>query len=299
MTESTGPIVVGVDGSHAAVTAVRWAAAEARLRHRGLRLIHATEEVSLNSPKALPAHLNLRDVLQIRGRRWLGAARDAAREVAPELDPHLVLSHDTVLSALQTESESANLLVLGVPDHRSPLGRALAGSVATSLAARGACPLALVRGHVAEDHLPTDGPVVVGLDGSPASEEALALAFEEASLRHALLVAVHSWDDRLANALFGEARSVPDRSEADVHERDLIEHRLAAWREKYPDVDAEVRVLRGRPAQRVLDLADHAQLIVVGSRGFGSVTGMLLGSTSRAVMTYALCPVLVVRAQEA
>jgi len=54
-------------------------------------------------------------------------------------------------------------------------------------------------------------------------------------------------------------------------------------------------VLRGHPAQRLLDLADHAQLIVVGSRGFGSVTGTLLGSTSRAVMTYALCPVLVAR----
>jgi len=68
--------------------------------------------------------------------------------------------------------------------------------------------------------------------------------------------------------------------------------RLAAWQERYQDIHVERLVQRGRPAQALLDLGDRAQLLVVGSRGRGGLAVLALGSTSQAMMSYALCPVV-------
>jgi len=289
-----GPIVVGVDGSDAALHAVRWAAAEARQRRRGLRLVHAINDVSLSYPRALPTRQDLRGVLRMRGQRLLRAARDVAREVAPEIDLHLELSYDGPTPVLLAESASASLLVLGTKGLR-PVGRILTGSVSVALAARAECPVALVRGHVAEEAPPTEGPVVVGVDGSPASEEAIGIAFEEASWRKTPLVALHSWDDAFLAGVFEETRWTLDKPAVEEHERELLAQRIAGWQEKYPDVRVDRVVVRGHPAERLLDVADGAQLIVVGSRGRGGLVGMVLGSTSQSVMSYALCPVIVAR----
>ena len=291
---SAGPIVVGVDGSDAALHAARWAAAEAAQRHRELRLVHAIDDVALSYPRPLPTTEDLHGVLRMRGRRLLRAARDAVHEVAPGLTPHVELSRTGAAATLLEESETASLLVLGTPGLR-PLGRVFVGSVSIAVAAHAQCPVALIRGHVAEDAPPTEGPIVVGIDAAPSSEDAIALAFEEASWRQAPLIAVHCWNDAFLAAVFEEMRWTLDRPAIEECERELLAQRLAGWREKYPDVTVERRVVRGRPAEALLDVADRAQLIVVGSRGLGGFTGMLLGSTSQAVMSYALCPVLVAR----
>ncbi|TVT21629.1 universal stress protein [Amycolatopsis rhizosphaerae] len=291
---STGPIVVGVDGSLAALHAVRWAAAEAAQRHRGLRLVHATDDVSVDYPRPAPTTADLHHVLRMRGQHLLRAARDAAVEAAPGLDPQLELSHSGAAATLVGESAAASLLVLATAGLR-PLGRTFAGSVSISAVAHAHCPVALIRGHVAEESPPATGPVVVGVDGSPSSEEAIGVAFEEAAWRGTALVAVHAWDDSFLAEVFEEGRWKLDREAVEEHERELLAQRLAGWQEKYPDVPVERVVVAGRPAERLLDLADHAQLMVVGSRGRGGFAGMLLGSTSQAVMSYALCPVLVAR----
>lgn len=293
---TTGAVVVGVDGASAMPQAVRWAAEEANRRGRPLRLVHATDELSLNYPHVMPTSEDLRGVLRVRGQRLLRTARDAAREAAPGIEPELVLGREGPAATLLEASRTATLLVLATPGLR-PLGRFVAGSVSIALAAHASCPVALVRGHVAEDAPPTDGPVVVGIDGSPASEEAVAAAFEEASWRNAPLVAVHTWDDAFLATVFEETHWPLDQSAIDEREREVLGERLAGWQEKYPDVAVERVVTRGRPASALLDLADGAQLIVVGSRGRGGFAGMLLGSTSQAVMSYALCPVLVARHQ--
>ncbi|NKQ51813.1 universal stress protein [Amycolatopsis sp. K13G38] len=289
-----GPIVVGIDGSDNALHAARWAAAEAAQRHRELRLVHAMDDVSLSYPRPLPLSDDMSGILRMRGQRLLRTARDAVRDVDPTLTTHLELSHRGAAPTLIEESETAGLLVLGTWGLR-PTGRMLAGSISIALAAHAKCPVALIRGHVAEDEPPTEGPVVLGVDAGPSSEEAIAFAFEEASWRGVPLVAVHAWDDRFLAAVFEETRHELHWPAVEDHERELLAQRLAGWQEKYPDVRVDRVVRRGRAAEQLLDLADHAQLIVVGSRGRGGFSGLLLGSTSQAIMSYALCPVLVAR----
>ena len=295
MAERTaGPVVVGVDGSRSALNAVRWAAGEAAERNRTLRLIHAFDGFSSRWQGALPFADDVPGLFRKRGHRLLREARDVAREVGPRICVELELRHRGPAEALRAESESAALLVLGTPGIRV-LGRVLAGSVSIALAAHAKCPVALVRPHVAEEAPPAGGPVIVGVDGSPASEAAIALAFDEASWRRVPLIAVHAWDDAFLAALFEETRWTAERPAAEQHEAELLAQRLAGWQEKYPDVAVRRTVVRGRAAEVLLDLADRAQLILVGSRGRGGLAGMLLGSTSQALMSYALCPVIVAR----
>jgi nucleotide-binding universal stress UspA family protein len=227
----------------------------------------------------------------------LGEAREVARQASAEVAVETALSERRPAEALRAESAAAGLLVLGSTGIR-PLGRALLGSVSIALAAHAKCPVALIRPHAGEDPPAAGEPVVVGVDGSPAGDAALELAFDEASWRQVPLVAVHVWDDAFLAELFEEARSKLDRPAVEQHEHELLGQRLAGWQEKYPDVTVRRLVVRGRPGDELLSVADRAQLLVVGSRGRGGLTGMLLGSTSQAVMSYALCPVVVTRAED-
>ncbi|MFI7117430.1 universal stress protein [Amycolatopsis sp. NPDC049868] len=287
-------VVVGVDGSESAIRAVRWAVDQARRRHAELTLVHAIDDESLSHPRPMPTREDLGKMIRMRGHRLLRQARDAAREVAPDVHVSLVLQHERPVQALKDAAENADLLVLGTEGLR-PLGRVLVGSVSVALAAKAACPVALIRPHVAEEDTPHDGPVVVGIDGTRTSEAALALAFEEASWRQTELVALHCWDDTFLSAVFEETHWSLERSEFEESANEVLAERLAGWREKYPDVRVHREVVRGRPADELLKRADRAQLLVVGSRGRGGIAGMLLGSTSQAVMSYALCPVIVAR----
>jgi len=136
---------------------------------------------------------------------------------------------------------------------------------------------------------PAQAPVVVGIDGSPASEHATAIAFDEASRRGVDLVAVHTWSDA--------GYELPDEgwSEIQPEEDCLLSERLAGYRERYPDVSIR-RVLRpDRPAHALLEEAEHAQLLVVGSHGRGGFAGMLLGSVGSQVVQSARIPVIVAR----
>ncbi|MFJ8816637.1 universal stress protein [Amycolatopsis thermoflava] len=294
MSNFANPVVVGVDGSAASLGAVRWAATEARRRNVPLKLVHALDEASLGYPQPMPVHVDLTSLARQRGHRILRAASDAARAAEPDVDIQRNLRKEQVGAALLDESRSAAVLVLGTPPVRF-LGRFLAGSVTIALAAHAECPVAVVRPHVADDEPPAEGPVVVGVDASPSSDEAIAAAFDAASRRGAPLVAVHAWDDSYLGALFEETRWTLHRPAIEERERELLAQRLAGWQEKYPDVAVERIVVRGTPADRLLDHAEGAQLIVVGSRGRGGFAGMVLGSTSQSLITFALCPLLIVR----
>ena len=161
------------------------------------------------------------------------------------------------------------------------------GSIAMAVTTHGHCPVVVVRGPAQDVPPRQDGPVVVGVDGSPNSQAALSFAFETAALRGASLTVVHAWSDRPLRDLPMDWQLMQDESEA-------LSRLLVDDRARYPDVPVEQVVVRDGPAHVLLEHARTAQLVVVGSRGRGGFRGLLLGSTSQAMIHHAACPVVVV-----
>jgi nucleotide-binding universal stress UspA family protein len=284
-------VVAGVDGSECGLQAVRWAAAEASRRRLPLRLVaaHSWPMGGLVGDPGLG--VDPRAVLREVVLGHLAAAADAATRVAPQPEVERVEVTGYPVPVLQDESTRAELVVLGDRGLGGFTGL-LIGSVAVDLAAHSACPVVVVRGPEPDYATPLPEPVVVGVDGSPASEAAVAFAFEAASLRGVPLVAVHVWRDLLVDPTMAP---LLDWDAVESDEREVLAERLAGWTEKYPDVPVRRLVVRDRPARALVEESGRAQLVVVGSRGRGGFQGLLLGSVSQALLHHAHCPVAVVR----
>ncbi|MEU6641825.1 universal stress protein [Saccharomonospora sp. NPDC046836] len=289
----TGPIVVGVDTSDAATRAVRWAAETAAARNVPLRIVHGFGYTDHFYGGDLPLSPQLYAELEAHALRLLAAAHDEAAAVSSALRIEVAMPATAAVPLLLEESRSARMVVLG----SSGLGRfsgVLAGSTTLALTSHAACPVAVVRQRAEGTSAPADAPVVVGVDGSPVSEQAVAVAFREASLRGVPLVAVHAWLDV---EYVTEARVHFEGGAHEEDERRVLAERLAGWQEEYPDVTVERVTVLDRPRHQLLDRSRTAQLVVMGSRGRGGFRGLLLGSTSHALIQHAECPVLVVRPQ--
>lgn len=282
-------VVVGVDGSDDSLRAVRWAAAEAGRRGVPLRLVHAFDHTVEHVVGQPTVGEQEREVLMDQAHRLLTGAAAAAETAVPGLEVQAQLVTGYPVPVLADESGRAQLVVLGAAG-RGRFLELLAGSVASGLAAHGRCPVVVVRG---EDGGPA-APVVVGIDGTPASETAIAFGFEAAAARHAPLVAVHAWQTPLVGTVPADP-AVVSAVEAAAHE--ILAERLAGWGEKFPDVLVRRVVLNDRPAPLLVREARGAQLLVVGSRGHGLVAGAFLGSVGHALVHRAPCPVAVVRPQ--
>ncbi len=282
------PIVVGVDGSAWSLHAVRWAAEEAALRRVPLRLVHSVPLSAIRRGGNFEA-------LEDEGRRYVTQAQGGVRQIYPEVTVDVEVHTGDPVPVLVDLSRQARLLVVG----SRGLGKfsdLLAGSTAVALARHGHCPLAVIHGPIGEQAAARQGPVVVGVDGSPTSEAAVALAFEEASLRNLDLVAVHTWIDFSSDYSYAYARQfITDWEEIETEERELLAQRLAGWQEKYPDVTVKRVVTADRPVRHLLEQASHAPLLVVGSRGRGAISGALLGTTSQALIYHSPCPLLIAR----
>lgn len=291
----TGPVVVGVDGSPSALGAVDTAACEASLRGVELRVVHAFTWPAMHVPHGGsplgPPTGGLREMVE----GMVGQAVGRASIAAPGVEvSHAVVAGEP-LTVLEGQSRTAQLIVVG---HRGSGGfhKLLLGSTAVHLSAHGRCPVMVVRGRP-----DLAGPVVVAVDGSRQGQAAIAFAFAEAALRGADLMALHAWStwaDRGEHRL-GEpvdlADLIGDVNQIRAAEELVLAEALAGHQERYPDVTVRSRLVRGRTRQALIEASGRAQLMVVGARGRGGFTGMLLGSVSQAVLHHSHCPVTVVR----
>ncbi|MDT7839942.1 universal stress protein [Streptomyces justiciae] len=290
-----GPVVVGVDGSPAALTAVAVAAREAALRGTGLRLVHAfgwpSAHVPPTAPPWNPATAGLRELVD----GTLAEAERHARKAAPGVAVGREVVVGEPVLVLEAESRTASLAVVGSRG-LSRFGSLLLGSTAGHLAAHAACPVLVVRGRPRPA-----GPVLLAVDGSPASRGAVEFAFAQASLHGTDVIALHVWNTHTERAYDGPADPpfvTYDEDRLREEERRVLSEALGGLREKYPDVAVRRRLVRGRVRHTLIEASADAGLVVVGARGLGGFGGLLLGSVSQAVLHHAECPVAVVRSGE-
>ena len=284
-------IVVGVDESPVAKVAVQWATRDAELRKIPLTLVHAiSPEVATWPNVQLPPGLARwqRD----RGRRLVDDAFKVVEEASQRGGPAEIRTEilsSPAIPALVNLSKDAEMMVAGDQGSGRWPGRLL-GSVSSRLLRYAHCPVAII--HDQDPTMPDPGqaPVLVGVDGSPASELAIAIAFDEASRRNVGLIALHAWSDADVSDWPGI-----DWPATQPMAEEVLAERLAGWQDRYPDVEVNRVIVRDKPARQLVQRSEDAQLIVVGNRGRGGFAEMLVGSVGESVAQMARVPVIVAR----
>lgn len=274
----TQPIVlVAVDGSASSLQAARWAAGLHLHSRSSLRLVHVVD----------------------------GAAEEAGehpewlRELSADLKKSGMGNTVDVVAAAEVDSElerlrhEADLVVLGSYGDGAGCGMRV-GHTALALLDDATCPVAIVRGREQRSPIPDYGVVAVGADGSTESIAALELAAELAEGWEATLLVLHTWCDAFGEPGQG-VRRLPeawDRMAGDAAA--LLATAVHTVQAAHPELDIDQRVVADEPLNALLDVAAGARLVVVGSRGTRSTPGTAMCSTSRGLVEFAPCPVLVV-----
>ncbi|MGL6235625.1 MAG: universal stress protein [Segniliparus sp.] len=292
MSYSNSPsVVVGFDGSESSAQAARWAAQIALRENIPCVLLHAVSMPHFGAAGVL-FDGDFVWAIEEEGKQLVEEFGEQLAAECPGLPLEVEVRTGSPVGALVDASERARMVVLGSTGKTAFTGM-LVGSTAVAVAHRARCPVAVVRGHAEPSQSP-GGPVVVGVDGSKASDLAVAVAFEEASWRGAELLAVHAWMESLSDS--GGVYAYPlliDWESIEVKERVLLSEQLAGWREKYPDVQVRTEITRDRPNHALLERAASAQMLVVGSRGHSELVATVLGSTAQAMIYHAPCPVVI------
>lgn len=281
-------IIVGADGSDHSLRAVEWATEEAARRGLPLRILYAEAPWLYDMPVD-PRLGAVRKWLLAGGREILDQAVATARERDPDVDVRAEAVPGPASRILLEKAREAAMVVLGGRG-AGTLAGLLLGSTALQVVTHAPVPAVVVR-----DLEPAvRREIAVGVDGSEPSGSAIGFAFEEASLRKSRLRAVHVWSHP---ASYGPGNMQPlvyDPQIVAEEERRALEETLAMWQAKYPDVEVVSEVVQGSPARILGGVSVRADLLVVGTRGRGGFTGLLLGSVSHALLHYAHCPVAIV-----
>jgi nucleotide-binding universal stress UspA family protein len=283
-----GPGVVACfDGSAASARALEWAAAEARIRRAPLTVCHAWE--APDPYRALSPAVS--ESARQAGKRILARGMVVAGHHAAGVPVRSLLLPGPAASTLVHVAADAELLVAGARGADSSSWPGL-GAVSTQLAAHAYCPVEIIRG----DGAWRGGPVVVGVDGSPSSQSAAGFAFEEAAMRDVPLTVVSSWWEPAPEDVTAAADgSVLDIAAMRTRALKRVTPVTSQWREKYPEVSCTIADSMRTPRAVLYAAAQTAGLLVVGARGLGGISGLLLGSVSQAVLEQAPCPVAVLR----
>jgi nucleotide-binding universal stress UspA family protein len=301
MEKQSGRIVVGYDGSPPAVHAVDWAAREAGRRGLPLTVLSVVDYGGLGV--AGPAALGYAwpQAALEGGRAVTEEGAQRARALAPQVEVTPVTVPGVAAAVLIEASRTAELLVVATRGH-GDLGTLILGSVAASVAAHGRCPVVVVRG-TGESTPGPDRPVVVGVDGSPAARAALAFAASTAEGAGAPLTVVCAWNV-LAESVWVDAYArglAPEDADLRGGERrtaqEALDAAVAHVRAEHPDVVVTPVLAEGPPARALVEAGTDAGMLVVGTRGHGAFTSLLLGSVSHAVVHAASVPVAVVRGE--
>jgi nucleotide-binding universal stress UspA family protein len=287
MTDTPQPVLVGIDGTASGLEALALGSAFAVLTGSPLILaaVYGYEGYVVDYGFMYPP--------RAEAEQWLEDAQRRLGDLIP-WTTRVMLSTSPAHGLVElAEREDARMIVLGSKRH-GPLGRVLAGSTARRVAHGAPCAVA-VAPHDWRTQ-PTDVPLTfgVGISDSPESRDALALAAAFAEAGHAplkLFTAVHIPPP--AHPMF--AASGPGYGQ---WRRDRLHDAERATRDAVaavaPAMQPEIVVLEGDPVQRLAEVSDGLDVLVVGSRRFGPLRSALLGGVSSPLLERAACPVVIV-----
>ena len=288
------PIVVGYDASDSATVALTWAGQLAEVTSSAVTVLYAAQAIVY----AQDVSYGLRTSQQ----QSEFATRIAEEGAAQVRTSHPSLTVDAVGSllsasvALDETSTTASMIVVG-SHGRGRFGAALLGSTAYAVSGHARCPVIVVRD--AESPLPgPQHPVVVGADGSVGADRAVAAAAEMAEQWNASLVVTTSWTppppDPWDRPPFGYTSTEACLKAREAKATGTNAQALDRIRAAHPDLEVTGVVPEARPEDAVMQAAPDAALLVLGSRGHGTLASVLLGSTARSVLHQTTMPVMVV-----
>jgi nucleotide-binding universal stress UspA family protein len=294
----TNRIIVGVDGSEPSIVALRWAAYAARRRNADVLIVSCYDTPVYASPEGA-VYATHEDFESIERSTADVVAR--ATDVVAEIDAQLVVAGTTVMSpAAIAISESAgpnDEIVVGASGHAGFM-EGLLGSVALNVIHRSHVPVIVVPAEPTVELGLSMKKIVVGVDGSAGSLQALEWAYGQALASGSDLTAVHGWIYPYARP--GASLSEP-RTEMQLDAMEELKTSLESLGARMTggSVHVHARLVEHSPAEALLEESKDADLMVVGSRGRGALRTSLLGSVSRTVVQHATCPVAVVRLPQA
>lgn len=279
-------VVVGLGDARDDIPELEWAAREANVRNRPLHIIRAYNLAMATLPWDNMTDRALTSEMRATALRRLRRAVTTVRGRYPDLVVHADAVHGIPWQVLGEAASTAELTVVGSRRHGA-LGSAVLGSVSSIVAARGPGPIVVAANPPGD---PAEQPaVVVGVDGSPGTDEVLDFAFEYASVHRRRLRAVFCWHpDALAAMAWRGEPPAPDRADRWLAEA------TGGWQEKYPDVRVTRAVVRAFPAAGLVSESLSEELLVVGSHSRHPRVSAFLGSVSQGVLHNATCPVAVV-----
>lgn len=274
-------IIVCTNDSLHSRAAIAWAAHRSMDTGHPLAIVHVVDDRWMAEPYPWLG------VLREMGEDMLTAAVQQAKHAEPSVSVRSALLEGSIAGSLRKVSEQASMVVLGSGSNEFPrFQRAL------QVAAAAVCPVAVINGA---DDVANRRGIVVGVDGSEQSVQAVGFAAAEADRTEQELTVVYALSraDRWI-----EAR-LPQSSMAAIvndEERIVLAESVAGLSQDFPDLKIHRRLVTDLdPAAALADAAASAALLVVGSRGRGGFRHLLLGSTAHGVLGEVRCPTLITR----
>ena len=273
MTNATNvqPVVVGIDGSRAALDAAVWAVDEAVGRDVPLRLVYVAGE---SRPSSAP--YDVPDLEIEYGETSLRAASSAVAATGKTVKVEAEILWGPVDDALIAESLSASMLCVGSVGI-GWIARHVLGSTAVAVSEKAHCPVVVVRYSTEPSPTRFTQWVVVGVDDRAGNDRLAAHALEEAQLRHAPVLAVGTWSSELGNMSYDE-----------------LDNRVARWRQRYPDLHIHPVATGGGLPGFLAEYRDDVQLAVVTAVDADQIP-QIIGPHDRSLTPHGQCSVMVVR----
>lgn len=277
-------IVVGVNGSAGSDAALTWALGRAARDKLPVIIVHAVDD------RWMSPDFQYREIIRQLDMELLEQAQSSASAQAPDVEVDIQLRHGSAGSVLQEVSKQAAIVVVGGHDKHWLDGGPMTDRALQVVAAT-ECPVAVIPATKG-----TEGRgVVVGVDGSEESLQAVDFAAKEADLGADDLTAVLAFkrparwvEKQLPSSGLAESMIEEDRI--------VLSESVAGLGEKYPDLTVQQRLETNTdPAKALVNIAAGARLLVIGSRGRGGFSRMMLGSTAHAVLLQVPCPTIVTR----